>query len=632
MNKIITFCFLILWTMCVTAQPADYDTTLIPDTLLRNAAEVVRLQQTDFNIKNKSAATHTTHKVVTILNPGSDANELQIFYDQYTKIKKLWAKMYDAAGKEISSFKAKDFKDRSAIGGSTMYSDTRFKYLTLQHSSYPYTIEYQTVIDHKGIMSYPNQRVNGFGSAVERFEMKVTVPSGLDINSKMENVSLITQTETVGDTKVYSWTGNNLPALIKESYMPSHLQYPIVRIEASQFKVDKYEGDMSTWKSFGDFMQVLNKDRQRLSPETQQEIKSLTADATTDREKIKRIYEYMQDEVRYVSVQLGIGGWQSFDAAYVEKNKYGDCKALSNYMKSLLEVVDIPSDWVVIYRGNSGRQEIDENFVNPGFANHMILYVPSEDMWLECTSNNYPPNYIGGDNHDRPVLLITGNGGKISRTPKYGLAENRSTTRANINLDDKGGAVIKKQTKYYGPSHDVYRYIQDYPKSDIEKYIVRNTALPALTLDKFAIQTDPDAPIATVDFNITVPRYGSKAGKRIFVPINNLNPFTEVPDATANRIHPVKIENDSHEKDEYIFDLPEGYKVESAPDARTVLTSDFGEFSLELKVTDKTITVVRKLDIYAVELPASSYEELRDFYKKVAAADAVKLVLVKKPT
>ena len=301
-------------------------------------------------------------------------------------------------------------------------------------------------------------------------------------------------------------------------------------------------------------------------------------------------------------------------------------------MKSLLEIVEIPSDWVVIYRGNEGRQEVDENFVNPTFANHMILYVPSEDMWLECTSKNYPANYIGGDNHDRPVLLINEKGGTLSRTPKYGLGENKSITRANINLNEKGGAVIKKQTTYHGPGHDVYRYLKDYPKDDVEKYIIQNTTLPALTLDKFAIETKEDKPVAVVDFNITVPRYASKAGKRVFVPINNLNPFTEVPASEENRINPVKIENDYHEKDEYIFDLPEGYKVESVPEEKTLLESEYGKFSLDLKVTDKTVTVSRNLEIYAVEIPAADYNKLRDFYKKIAQIDATKMVLVKKST
>ncbi len=633
MNKsFVLFVIILLSGCCLSAQNLVYSSLLIPDTLLKNAREVVRSEKAEFIVKNISNATEKETVVVTVLNGESDENELVFFYNQYSKIKKLWAKVYDKNGNEVLAFKQKDFSDRSAISSGNIYSDSRYKHLTVSHGSYPYTIEYHCVKEIKGIMAYPNYRVHSFGKSVQSFEAKVVVPEGFDIHSKMDNVNLEASVNTAGGVKTYTWTGENLPALKSEAYIPNHKKYPILWISATRFSVDGYEGDMSSWKSLGAFFYQINKDRQEVSSETSDKIKELIADAATDKEKIRRIYQYMQDEVRYVSVQLGIGGWQSFEAKYVEKNKYGDCKALSNYMKSLLEIAGIPSDWVIIYRGVRGRQEIDENFASPSFGNHMILYVPSEDMWLECTSKSYPPNYIGGDNHDRPVLLITEEGGKLSRTPKYGLEENKSLTRANIKLDEKGGAVIKKQTTFQGPSHDIYRMLKDYPKSDVEKYIVRNTKLPAMTLDKFAIAAAPDAPTATVDFNITVPRYASKAGKRVFVPINNLNPFTEIPEADENRIHPVKIENDFHEKDEYVFDLPEGYTVESTPKDKTLLDSEYGMFSLDLKVTDKTVTVTRTLDIYAVELPATDYAKLRDFYKKIAQIDATKMVLVKKAT
>ena len=632
MNKFIAlYCFIFL-ALNAPAQNILYNSLLIPDTLRKHADEVVRSQKTEFKVESISTASEIETVVVTVLNGESDANELVFFYDQYSKIKKLWAKVYDANGKEVNAFKEKAFNDRSAIGGFNIYSDSRYKHLTVNHSSYPYTIEYQCIKEYKGIMAYPNYRVNSFGKSVQSFEVKVILPAGFDLHSKLENVELAASVNTDEGTKTYTWTGKNLPALKPEAYIPRSQRDPILWISATKFSVDGYEGDMSSWQSLGAFFYQINKNRQEVTPETKKKVKELIADVATNKEKIKRIYEYMQEEVRYVSVQLGIGGWQSFDAKYVEKNKYGDCKALSNYMKSLLEIAEIPSDWVIIYRGVRGRQEVDENFATPSFGNHMILYVPSEDMWLECTSKTYPPNYLGGDNHDRPVLLITEDGGKLSRTPKYGLEENRSLTRANINLDAKGGVVIKQQTTHHGPSHDQYRQLKNYPKTDVEKYIVRNTSLPALTLDKFAIEVDPDAPIATVDFNITVPRYASKAGKRVFVPINKLNPFQEVPESEKERIHPVKIENDYHQEDAYIFDLPEGYKVESIPKENTVLESDYGKYTLDLKVTDKTVTVTRTLDIYAVELPATDYNKLRDFYKKIAQLDAAKMVLVKKAT
>ena len=94
---------------------------------------------------------------------------------------------------------------------------------------------------------------------------------------------------------------------------------------------------------YGILMNRLYEGRDILTPEVKSEIRALTANATSDTEKVHIVYDYLQKNTRYVSVQLGIGGWQPFDAEYVYENKYGDCKALTWFMKSMLETIGIKS-------------------------------------------------------------------------------------------------------------------------------------------------------------------------------------------------------------------------------------------------------------------------------------------------
>ena len=111
--------------------------------------------------------------------------------------------------------------------------------------------------------------------------------------------------------------------------------------------MDGNDGDLTSWKNFGNWYYNLCKGVVNLSDETKNTLKEMVKNAANDKEKMKIIYKYLQANFRYVSIQLGIGGYKPFDAAFVNQKKYGDCKALSNYMKACLDAIGINS-----YHGN----------------------------------------------------------------------------------------------------------------------------------------------------------------------------------------------------------------------------------------------------------------------------------------
>lgn len=624
-------CFL-TFSIKGNAQDSDYSTLSISKELIKNAREVVRLDYMKFVIENPKSATLHVKYAVTVLNSTSKAHIQSVGYDKHSKVTNLSAKVYDAFGKEVRKIKSKDFKDQSSISSFSIYEDDRVKVIELHHSSYPYTIEFEYKKTFKGLLSYPSSYLQSYGKSVENFEYIVETPNDLAIRFQAENIDIEPEIKKGEKKTVYSWKANNLEAIEYEPYAPYHEKIrPVVKVAPTKFQFDKYEGDMSTWNSFGQFMYDLNKGRDEVTPEMAQQIKEMTANAENDQEKIEILYQYLQDNMRYVSVQLGIGGWQTFDARYVEKNKYGDCKALSNFMKSILKEAGIQSYQTLIYSNNDNKIEMDEGFAFPGFANHVILNVPSENMWLECTSTNYPPNYIGSGNQDRPVLMLAEDGGKILRTPAPSIEENKRTSTVNFKIDGKGAAVIQKQTKYIGPQHDYFRYISNnLSTDDIEKRFLQNSALPAFTIDKLEIKNDEKKPVSIVDFHLTVPRYSSKAGRRIFIPLNKLNPFDDVPKVIEERVHPIHVKEAYKEEDTYTFNIPGDFEIESIPNKVINLESEFGKYQINIEVKDLEITYTRLLEIYAIELPADQYQKLRGFYKEIAKADGMKVVLVKK--
>ncbi|WP_298288681.1 hypothetical protein [uncultured Lutibacter sp.] len=114
----------------------------------------------------------------------------------------------------------------------------------------------------------------------------------------------------------------------------------------------------------------------------------------------------MQDKTRYISVQVGIGGLRPMLASDVDKLGYGDCKALTNYTKSLLDIVGVESYFTELY---GGFDKIDMDFKTPSIqGNHVILNIPNEvnDIWLECTNQKVPFGYIANFTDDRDDIVV----------------------------------------------------------------------------------------------------------------------------------------------------------------------------------------------------------------------------------
>src|SRR5690606_33061791 len=197
----------------------------------------------------------------------------------------------------------------------------------------------------------------------------------LRINSKNYQQSPVI--ESNDKLRSYSWSTENLPASRYEPYSPIFSKNNIsVEVVPEKFEYFNIEGEITDWHSFGLWMnQNLLKGKQNLPESTIEKIKYLTRNIASDKEKAKVLYEYLQNKTRYISVQIGIGGFEPITASEVDRLGYGDCKALVNYMMSLLEVVNIPSYYCHVEAGNT-KIDIDPEFANIVDGNHVILCIP----------------------------------------------------------------------------------------------------------------------------------------------------------------------------------------------------------------------------------------------------------------
>lgn len=626
LSLIVTLC-----TSLNVAAQSDYAVAKIPVALTTNAAAVIRNEEHFFDYKSISSGRYDYKIAVTILNKaGEDFAEMAEVYDKFSSISNIKASLYDESGKKIKDYKQTDILDRSLISDYSLFEDSRLKLLKFYNLSYPYTIEYSFSQDLKGVLAIPSwSDIKGYNIATEKSTYKLQKASNLNVRlRKIGNVKI--DSVNVGAKVLYSWNSANVSAVERE-HLSAGFDNLIskVQISPSNFEYDGSSGNFDNWKNFGSWIHKLNENGNVLPPIFKAKVQALVKDSKDDKEKVSILYNYLQQNTRYVSVQLGIGGFRPISAEKVSQVSYGDCKALSNFMKAMLNEVGISSNLIVI--GN-GMPSLNEEFASIGQANHMIVCVPmkSDTTFLECTSQYTPLGFIGNDNSDRKVLMVTAEGGKVIRTPKYSSNDNYQMRKINVGFDESGKANIDIKTQYANAQFEDNMGLLLMDATAQRKALVESVDIKGAELIKFKYQQpNKILPIIDEELNFTTNQLFTKGGEKAFLTLNLVNRREAVPEKLENRKTNFAVTFSYKDTDEISYNLPKEYAIEYIP-KNILLTSDFGKYEAKFEVKNNEIIYTRTQEMNEKTFPASRYNEFVDFLKKIYQADKIKAVLTKK--
>lgn len=609
-----------------------YPTSEIPEELLKNSNAVVREDITRFEVIDKGNGKSYIKYAVTILNKKADHYaELRIGYDNLRKITSLKGRSYDKTGRLIKQLKSKDIKDYSSYDGFSIYTDNRMKYFDLRYADYPYTIVYEVVKEYKGLLSFPGWvPFSGFNISSQQSSLEIIAPEDYDIRYSELNIKPTAKENIVDGKKVISWEFGWFEAMEREPKMP-FLQHilPTVLTAPSNFEMEDYQGNMKDWASFGLWEKQLNDGRDNLPAEYANKIKTMIGDESSRVEKIRIIYEYLQANTRYISIQLGIGGWQLFPATDVASKGYGDCKALSNYMKSMLKSVDIESYYTLVKAGRN-TANINKDFPSNQF-NHMILCVPNyqDTIWLECTSQDAPFGFLGSFTDDRDVLVINDNGGGIAHTKIYGKENNLQNQNTNVVLNENGSASVSFSIVCSGLQYENYSRLLDIGESEQKKWLYKNLDLPGFELLEFKFdQQRKMIPEVSAAIDVTINRFASVSGKRLFFQPNVVNKSNTISIPQKERKFDFVLNYPFEDIDSVQIQIPEGFHLEFTPE-KTSIESPYGYYESQVFVEEGKISYMRKFSLVKGTFPPEEYINYVKFINKVAKADKSKLVLVK---
>jgi hypothetical protein len=617
---------------CLTAQAYGQEpvAAAIPDSLRQGAGVVERINETEINIESPRKAKIHRRVVYTILNSSGDHYAtIQTYYDKFHDLVNATGILYDAGGKVLKKIRKSEMEDWSTAGSEILMTDSRVKLYHFSSRSYPYSVSYEEEVEQSGLFVLPEWKPQASPSmAVEDSRLVVSIPVGHPLRYKQYGDAKEVDN---GDGKVYTWELRDRPAVKPEPFAPSWSKLePGVLLALGEFEEGGYRGRLYSWSDMGQFVEDLYRGRDQLPVDAKRKVQALINGMTDDRQKIEVLYTWLQQDTHYVAIELGIGGWQPFDAKDVYTKKYGDCKALSNYMVALLKEAGIRACNVLIRSGDHAPA-MDTGFVCSQF-NHAIVvaFAGNDSVWLECTNPYLPAGYLSSFTADRDALLLDDSGGHIVHTPVYGAKENRLDRVLKGGIDSSGNLQGELRISYSGLEQDALESEMDHlSKKDLRDLRQQSLGLANCTINDLTYQTTRAAvPSIGESMQLTAAAYSTVSGNRIFINPGAFLKQAERISETGPRRRDVELSQSYEEKDSVFLRIPAGYVPEGTLPSASY-SAIFGSYRIRGEMRGDTLVLICRFRQNKGTYPVDNWPKLEHFLNLIHREGDRELVFVR---
>jgi len=614
-------------------SPDLYNAATVPDSLKENANSVVRYYNKEILVKSPGKAIIKEHVIKTILNEKDESEgQYYIFYSKkFSSVGEAEMRVYDSKGTLLKKYKKSDFYDHSAADGVSIISDSRV--MALGHSivNYPVTIEKIEEITYDSFLDLQDWDIQNKEESVEKAFCKVAFKPEAGFRYNLKNIKISPQKTREGDYEVYSWEVKGLKAIKPEEGSEDWTYLPRISFATNTINFDGYNGDMTTWNGFGLWQKQLNNEVSVLPEKRVEEIRKMVEGIVSDKDKAKFLYEYLQKNFRYVSIQLGIGGLKPFPASFVDEKKYGDCKALTNYMYTLLKAVNIPSYYAIV-RAGENEEPADPKFVNDPF-NHIILCIPfkGDTTWLECTSNTKEFGKLGPFTENRNALIVTEDGGKLVNTPVSNIADHLFDSESIIKINTDGTASAQLKIKSSGGYRDMLIGLSYSKVDDRKKSLLSYLNLKQPDIFELKDLKDENG-FKEVELDLEYEKLSDMAaGGKYFYRPRLFDLWRLTTPVLEKRKTDYFFEHPMLKKNATTITLPSDLEVESLP-TDTSFKFSYGSYSVKYTYDKEKneVKTTAQFELNKHVIPAAKYNEMQAFMDNIAKSMSKKLVLKKK--
>ena len=632
-NKMAAFCLILLSNPAFSQKKLDITSQQIPTTLLKGANKLVVNREEKNEILSQTTLKQQFSEVNYVENESGLKNlDISLVYDKLSKLKNIEFKIYNSNGELVKSYKKKDFKDTSLADGFSILTDDRILHLSPNYYNFPFFTKFDYEIDYENTISIPPfVPVSSPDDRIINATYELRFPENFSITKTEKNLeNYPIQSQITKNSISYKVTNLSAPEYEDMNYNYSKM-LPLTRFSNKNFALGSVKGSVNNWNEFGvwyytNFLKGLNE----LPESTVQKIRSLTKNSSDDLEKAKIVFDYVQSNTRYISIQVGLGGWKPFPAKEVDKLGYGDCKALTNYTKSLLDAVGVNSYQTIIYASDKVMDIQEENISMQG--NHMILTIPYKNdyVFLECTDQKVPFGFLGTSTANRKALAIKPDGAIFVNT--HSLNEKNNILKGDIlvNLTNPQKNIT---TITFENNGLFYNNIYGFNLSDSEstnRYL-KNVFSQLKDLKILKYESFNNKEDYTIDEKIQLESafIGSKMGNDFMIPVNAIFRFITSPQKYKNRKTGFSIPNGRTYQITTEYLIPEDFQVNLKPKDNKI-ESVFGDYSINVKEKENKIIVSEQYSLKTGNYTNEQYQLYEKFIADIIQCHHSKIMLSKK--
>lgn len=555
---------------------------------------------------------------IQINNPSMEwLSDITIPYDDGTELDILEASVLDATGKVLRTLGKKEITTRHDIGEGTFFEDSRVKEFKLTSNTYPYRVKYRYRVATEKFIYLCRWSPSVYSNVVTKHAtLRVIIPKNYNVTVHRPG-NLRYDSTLVSNTIHMQWEGADVGPFKAESYSPPILELvPWVVIAPNQFKYG-LPGSLQSWASYGAWQERLNAGAEDLPADEKTRIRKLVDGVTDKREIIKRLYHYMQDNTRYVFVAVDVGGLKPYPASFVSSKKYGDCKALTIFMKAMLKESGIPSFYTLV-NGDANPIRINESAPGPQF-NHVILCIPmdKDTVWLEDTAGHLPYNYLGTFTQNRSALVVNGSASHLIKTPALTVEDVLHKETFNFTLGPEGKADVEIFSELRGDEFEDVRYLQFHKNEKaLNDFVDRSFPWLKGKITPYTIeQADRDAHVIQLRSNQVTENPMRKLGDALYLQPHPVEvPSLEPP---AARSTPLRITFPVNLEQVFTYEAPfiPNFKVTLPPDLK--LNTPYGLYQASHEIHGNRVIARRKFVLYAGDYSLIEYPAVYAFLKSI---------------